>query len=87
MIKKTTSKYLHPHFEFNDIYTHYGYGWGIENNNSENKLVVHGGASNLFASDLWIYPKKGITIIVLSNTQEEYVYSIARKISNFLLAK
>ncbi|WP_282042623.1 serine hydrolase domain-containing protein [Winogradskyella flava] len=80
-----TSKYLHPHFEFNDIYTHYGYGWGIENNNSEDKLVVHGGASDLFASDLWIYPKKGITIIVLSNTQEEYVYSIARKISNFLL--
>ncbi len=85
--KETTSKYLYPHFEFNDIYTHYGYGWGIENNDSRNKLVVHGGASDLFASDLWIYPKKEITIIVLSNTQEEYVYSIARKISKFLLQK
>lgn len=83
----TTSTYLYPHFEFNGMYTHYGYGWGIENNNSENKLVVHGGASDLFASDLWIYPNKGITIIVLSNTQEEYVYSIARKISKFLLAE
>ena len=83
----TTAKYLYPHFEWNDMYTHYGYGWGIENDNSENKLVLHGGASDLFASDLWIYPKKGITIIVLSNTQEEYVYSIARKISKFLLAK
>ena len=81
----TTSKYLYPHFEWNDMYTHYGYGWGIENNDSENKLVLHGGASDLFASDLWIYPEKGITIIVLSNTQEEYVYSIARKISKFLL--
>ncbi|MCK8481511.1 serine hydrolase domain-containing protein [Psychroserpens algicola] len=83
----TTDKYLYPHFEFNDLYTHYGYGWGIENNDSENKLVVHGGASNLFASDLWIYPNKGITIIILSNTQEEYVYSIARRFSDFLLAK
>ena len=81
----TTAKYLYPHFEWNDMYTHYGYGWGIENNDSENKLVLHGGASDLFASDLWMYPNKGITIIVLSNTQEEYVYSIARKISKFLL--
>ncbi len=83
----TTATYLYPHFQFNGMYTHYGYGWGIENNDSENKLVVHGGASNLFASDFWIYPNKGITIIILSNTQEEYVYSIARKISKFLLAK
>ena len=83
--KATTSKYLYPHFEFNDIYTHYGYGWGIEDNNSENKLVVHGGQSNLFSTDLWIYPKKGITIIVLSNKSEDYVYSIARKFSIFLL--
>ena len=81
----TTSTYLYPHFQTNSLYSNYGYGWGIENNNSENKLVVHGGASDLFGSDLWIYPNKGITIIVLSNTQEEYVYSIARKISNFLL--
>lgn len=83
----TTTQYLYPHFEFNDVYTHYGYGWGIENNNSEDKLVLHGGASDLFASDLWMYPEKGITIIVLSNRQEEYVYSIARKISRFLLAE
>lgn len=83
----TTSAYLYPHFEFNGMYTHYGYGWGIENNNSENKLVLHGGASDLFASDLQMYPKKGITIIVLSNTMDEYVYSITSKISNFLLTK
>ncbi len=83
----TTSKYLYPHFESNSTYPYYGYGWGIENNNSENKLVVHGGGSDLFASDLWMYPKKGITIILLSNTQEAYTYSIARKISNFLLKK
>jgi len=83
----TTSKYLYPHFQFNGLYTYYGYGWGIENNNSEDKLVLHGGQSDLFATDMWIYPKKGITIIVLSNKSEEYVYSIARKISNFLLVK
>ncbi len=83
----TTSKYLFPHFQPTNIYESYGYGWGIENNDSEHKLVVHGGASDLFATDLWIYPKKGITIIVLSNTPEIYVASIARKISNFLLAE
>ncbi|WP_296386689.1 serine hydrolase domain-containing protein, partial [Winogradskyella sp.] len=83
----TTSKYLYPHFLWDDMYTHYGYGWGIENNDSENKLVLHGGTSDLFATDLWMYPKKGITIIVLSNKFDEYVYSIARRFSNFLLEK
>lgn len=81
----TTSKYLFPHFQPTTIYDSYGYGWGIENNDSENKLVVHGGASNLFTSDVWIYPNKGITIIVLSNEFEASVYTIARQMSNFLL--
>lgn len=83
----TTSKYLQPHLKTESLYSSYGYGWGIENNDSENKLVLHGGASDLFASDMWMYPKKGITIIVLSNTQEAYIYSIARKISNFIIQK
>jgi CubicO group peptidase (beta-lactamase class C family) len=82
----TTSKFLYPHFEYNGGNTNYGYGWWIENNDSEHKLVHHSGGSDLFASNLWIYPKKGITIIVLSNTQDAYVHTIARKISNFLLA-
>ncbi len=86
--KATTSKYLYPHFQSDGfVYNYYGYGWGVENNHSENKLVLHGGTSDFFATDLWMYPKKGITIIVLSNKYEEYVYSIARRFSNFLLAK
>lgn len=85
--EETTSKYLYPHFEFNGMYTHYGYGWGIENNDSENKLVTHGGASDLFATDMWMYPNKGITIIVLSNTMDEYAYSIAQRVSDFLLTR
>ncbi|WP_394746844.1 serine hydrolase domain-containing protein [Spongiimicrobium salis] len=83
----TTSKYLFPHFQPTNLYDSYGYGWGIENNDSENKLVVHGGASTLFTSDMWIYPNKGITIIVLSNEFKASVYTIARGISNFLLAE
>lgn len=83
----TTSKYLFPHFQPTNIYDSYGYGWGIENNDSENKLVVHGGTTDYFASDMWIYPNKGITIIVLSNELKESVYTIAPEISNFLLAE
>ena len=83
----TTSTYLFPHFQPTNLYDSYGYGWGIENNDSENKLVVHGGASNLFTSDMWIYPNKGITIIVLSNEFDASVYTIARGISNFLLSE
>ncbi|MCK8481510.1 serine hydrolase domain-containing protein [Psychroserpens algicola] len=83
----TTSKYLFPHFQPTNIYDSYGYGWGIENHDSENKLVLHGGASDLFTSDVWIYPNKGITIIVLSNEFDQSVYTIAREISNFLLAQ
>ncbi len=83
----TTSKYLYPHFDVDAEDTYYGYGWGIKNNDSEHMLVSHNGGSDLFVSDMWIYPKKGITIIVLSNTYEDYVYSIARKFSKFLLKK
>jgi len=82
-----TSKYLFPHFQPTNLYESYGYGWGIENNDSENKLVVHGGTTDFFASDMWIHPNKGITIIVLSNELEEFVYTIAGEISDFLLAE
>ncbi|MFK8012701.1 MAG: serine hydrolase [Marinicellaceae bacterium] len=83
----TTSQFLSPHFEYNGGNSNYGYGWWIENNNSETKLVHHSGGSELFASNLLIYPKKGITIIVLSNTPDTYVISVSRKISNYLLEK
>ncbi len=84
--KPTTFEFLFPHFQADDfIYNHYGYGWGVENNDSDEKLILHGGTSEFFATDLWIYPDKNITIIVLSNKSEEYVYSIARKISKTLL--
>jgi hypothetical protein len=36
---------------------------------------------------MWIYPKKRITIIVLSNNPKEYVYSIAEKIASIILKK
>ncbi|WP_276388314.1 serine hydrolase domain-containing protein [Eudoraea chungangensis] len=84
--EKSTSKYLYPHIlEYKDGNSYYGYGWVIENNESEDKLVMHNGGSATFASDMWIYPKKGITIIVLCNKPEDYVYSLTRKISNILL--
>lgn len=86
--KKSTSKYLYPHIlEYSDGNSYYGYGWVIENNDLEDKLVWHNGGSETFASDMWIYPKKSITIIVLSNKSEEYVYSITNKLSNILLSK
>ncbi len=85
--EESTSKYLYPHFEYNNGNAHYGYGWSIQNNNSEAKLVHHSGGSDLFSSDLWIYPEKGITVLVLSNTFDLYVLSIAKRISNFLLEK
>lgn len=83
----TTSKYLYPHFEYNGGSSYYGYGWGIANNDLEDKLVRHAGASDLFTSDLRMYPKKEITIIVLSNTLDLFVLSIAKRVSKFLLAK
>lgn len=83
----TTSKYLYPHFEYNGGSAHYGYGWGIVNKNLEDEIVRHAGGSDLFSSDLWMYPKKEITIIILSNKSDLRVFSIAKRISNFLLAE
>ena len=86
--EKSTTEYLHPHIlEYSDGNSYYGYGWVIENNDFENKLVWHNGGSETFASDMWIYPKKRITIIVLSNNPKEYVYSIAEKIASIILKK
>ncbi|GGZ89997.1 serine hydrolase domain-containing protein [Algibacter mikhailovii] len=86
--EKSTSTYLYPHIsEYLDGNSYYGYGWVIENNDLDDKLVWHNGGSDTFASDMWIYPKKGITIIVLSNKAEEYVYSITKEISNIVLTK
>ncbi|WP_051335987.1 serine hydrolase domain-containing protein [Aquimarina latercula] len=83
----TTSKYLYPHFEYNGGNAHYGYGWGIVNKDLEDEIVRHAGGSDLFSSDLWMYPKKEITIIILSNKSDLRVFSIAKRISNFLLAE
>ena len=86
--KKTASKYLYPHIlEYSDGNSYYGYGWVIENNDLESKLVWHNGGSETFASDMWVYPKKDITIIILSNKSEEYVYSITNELSKILLSK
>lgn len=80
-----TAKYLSPQITLGEGTSGYGYGWGIKNNDSEDKLVRHAGASDLFTSDVWIYPKKGITVIVLSNRFDMFVLSIGKRISNFLL--
>ena len=86
--EESTSKYLYPHIlEYSDGSSYYGYGWVIENNDLEEKLVWHNGGSETFASDMWIYPKKGITLIVLSNKSDEYVYSITNELSEILLSK
>jgi len=83
--KATTSKYLNPHIDYNDGKASYGYGWGIVNNDLDDKLVRHAGMSELSTSDLWIYPNKGITIIILSNKSELRALTIAKRISRFLL--
>ncbi len=82
---ETSAEFLYPHFAIDGLHTNYGYGWFIENSDTENKLVHHSGGSDLSASEMWIYPNKGITIIVLSNTLDLSVAMIARKMSNFLL--
>ena len=83
----TTSDYLYPHFDYNDGRASYGYGWGIVNNDLEDKLVRHAGMSELSTSDVWMYPNKEITIILLSNKAELRALTIAKRISKFLLAE
>ncbi len=86
--KESTSKYLYPHIlEYSDGNSYYGYGWVIESNDIENKLVWHNGGNGIFSSDMWMYPNKGITIIVLCNKSEEYVYSITEELSKILLTE
>lgn len=83
--KESTEKYLYPHIlEYDDGNSYYGYGWVIENNDKENKLIWHNGGNGIFFADMWMFPKKGITIIVLCNKYEEYVETIAEEFAKVL---
>ena len=82
----TTSKYLFPHFQPTNLYESYGYGWGIENNESENKLVSSWWCtSDLFATDMWMYPEtRELPLIVLSNdTRRICVFNCKKNIKFF----
>ena len=85
--KESTSKYFYPHIlEYPDGNSYYGYGWVIENYDKENMLVWHNGGNGIFFADMWMFPRKGITIIVLCNKYEEYVDTIAENLSKILLS-
>lgn len=83
--KESTEKYLYPHIlEYKDGNSFYAYGWVIENADKENMLVWHNGGNDIFFADMWMFPKKNITIIVLCNRYEDYVETIAEDFAKLL---
>ncbi len=61
--------------------TNYGFGFDISNNENYGKLISHGGGQAGFRSNLSRYIDKKITIIILSNIENEDFWGFQNKLS------
>jgi len=69
-----------------NVETGYGIGWAIETDESNHKIIRHGGGSVGGITDLRIYPDQGLVIAVISNTAPADVKTIAAKIAEYFLS-
>lgn len=62
--------------------TFYGFGWLVDEYNGH-KLVMHGGANTGFRSQYNRYVNDGLSIIILTNTDEAIPAAIARALADY----
>lgn len=65
--------------------TGYGIGWSIEIDESERKIIRHGGGSIGGITELRIYPDQGLVVAVITNTAPANVSSLASEIAEYFL--
>jgi len=62
--------------------TNYGFGWGISNYKGL-QLIAHGGGAFGFLSDVLRIPAQQLYIVILSNNESSYPYTIAKDIGMY----
>lgn len=69
-----------------DSKEYYGFGWAIDEYNGH-KLVVHGGANTGFRSVFARFVNDGLSIIILTNTDEANPRAIANALADYYFRK
>ncbi len=72
--------------ERGEIKTYYAFGWLLEENGNE-KIVLHDGANIGFRSVYLRYMKDGLSIIIMTNTDEANPTRIARALADYYRRK
>jgi CubicO group peptidase (beta-lactamase class C family) len=74
-----------PHIKVSDkaeSKTHYGFGWVVDDYNGH-KLIMHGGSNTGFRSQYNRYVDDGLSIIILTNSDEADPRVIARVLADY----
>ena len=66
--------------------TKYGLGWFIETVEGHTN-IGHGGATSGFSASIQRFPDDGLTVILLSNTDEQVATTLARKVAMITLKR
>src|SRR5437016_2233614 len=66
--------------------TKYGFGWFIDTVEGH-KNIGHGGSTSGFSASIQRFPHDRLTVIILTNTDEQIATTLAKKIATFYLGK
>jgi CubicO group peptidase (beta-lactamase class C family) len=64
--------------------TTYGFGWFLDKAGGH-KNIGHGGATSGFSASIQRFPDDNLTVILLTNTDEQIATTLAKKIATFFL--
>jgi D-alanyl-D-alanine carboxypeptidase len=64
--------------------TKYGFGWYIDAVEGHHN-IGHGGSTSGFSASIQRFPDDRLTIILLTNTDEQIATTLARKLATFCL--
>src|SRR5205807_52981 len=62
--------------------TKYGFGWFIETVN-DRRIIGHSGSTSGFSATIQRFPDDNLTVILLTNTDEQIATTLARRIAEF----
>ena len=74
-----------PHRLNNGKPTNYGFGWYIDMVEGH-RNIGHGGSTSGFSASVQRFPDDRITVILLTNTNEQIATALARKLATFYFA-
>jgi D-alanyl-D-alanine carboxypeptidase len=87
LLNATSKEQMWTAFRLNNgEMTQYGFGWRVDTL-AGRKNIGHGGSTSGFSASLQRFPEDKLTIILLSNTDEQVATTMARKLATFYMAE